>query len=155
MSERPSDLEDHLGYWLRRLSNRVSRGFSERLERRGATVPQWVVLRCLYDVEGASLLALAATVGIDGGATSRLVERLVKKGWVARESDANDRRAVVVRLTDAGRALVPELAREADENDAAFFGVVGEAERRRLLATVKKLLSRHEAGDDARAKTID
>jgi DNA-binding MarR family transcriptional regulator len=155
MSDRPSELEDHLGYWLRRLSNRVSRGFSERLERRGATVPQWVAMRCLHDVEGASLLALASTMGIDGGATSRLVERLVRKGWVAREADANDRRAVVVRLTDAGRALVPELAREADENDAAFFEVVGEAERRRLLATLKKLLAKHEAGDDARSKTID
>jgi len=151
---RPSELEDHLGYWLRRLSNRVSRGFAERLERRGATVPQWVALRCLHDGD-ASLLGLAATIGIDAGATSRLVERLVQKGLVAREADAKDRRAVVIRLTDAGRALVPELAKEADENDAAFFDVLGDAGRRRLLATIKKLLAAHEPAGEAGKKTMD
>ncbi|MDG3005023.1 MarR family winged helix-turn-helix transcriptional regulator [Paludisphaera mucosa] len=154
-SERPSGLEDHLGYWLRRLSNRVSRGFSDRLERRGVTVAQWVVLRCLYDAEGASLLILAATVGVDGGAMSRMVERLAKKGLVVRAADPTDRRAVSIRLTEAGRTLVPVLAREADENDDAFFGVVGEPERRRLLASLKSILAKHEAGDEFPGKTLD
>ena len=151
MSKPPSLLEDHLGYWLRRLSNRVHRGFAERLEGRGVTVAQWVVLRCLYDVEETPLHALAATVGVDGGAMSRMVDRLVQKGLVVREPDPADRRATRLRLSEPGRQLVPLLAREADENDAAFFDGLGEAGRRRLLATVRKLL----AGDAGGGKTLD
>jgi DNA-binding MarR family transcriptional regulator len=140
-TKRPSRLEDHLGYWLRCLSNLVSRSFADRLERHGVSVPQWVVLRCLYDTENASLNELAATVGVDNGALSRMVERLAQKGLVAREPDPGDRRSVRLRLTDAGKAIVPVLAAEADRNDEAFFGAVGEEERRQLLTTVRTLLT--------------
>lgn len=139
----PSRLEDHLGYWLRRLSNRVSHNFAERLETRGVSVPQWVVLRCLFDEEGASLTELAAFVGVDAGALSRMIERLSQKGLVVREPDPASRRSVRLRLTDAGRKLVPVLAREADENDEACFGSLGDAERRRLLATIQVLLTKN------------
>lgn len=142
-NQAPSRLDDHLGYWLRSLSNLVSRAFAERLEGHGVSVPQWVALRCLYDIKGATLRELAAAVDVDEGALSRMVERLQQKGWVAREADPADRRAVRIRLTDVGERLVPVLAREADENDRAFFGVVDEDERRRLLETVQTLLARN------------
>lgn len=138
-----SRLEDHLGYWLRGLSNLVSRAFADRLEGHGVSVPQWVALRCLYDMSGATLRELAAAVEVDEGALSRLVERLHQKGFLTRQADPTNRRAVRIDLTDAGRALVPVLAREADENDRAFFDAVDEEERRRFLETVKTLLARN------------
>jgi DNA-binding MarR family transcriptional regulator len=142
-SKTPSGLEDHLGYWLRCLSNLVSRGFAERLERHDVSVPQWVVLRCLFDRENVSLNELAATVDVDNGALSRMVERLFQKRLVIRETDPANRRTVQLRLTNAGKALVPVLAREADQNDEMFFGAVDSEERHRLLTTVRTLLTRH------------
>jgi DNA-binding MarR family transcriptional regulator len=142
-SKHPSQLEDHLGYWLRCLSNLVSHGFAKRLEKHDVSVPQWVVLRCLYDTQNTSLNELASTIGVDNGALSRMVERLLQKRLVVRETDPANRRTVRLRLTDAGNALVPVLANEADENDAAFFAAVGDAERRRLLKTVRTLLTKN------------
>lgn len=142
-TKRPSQLEDHLGYWLRCLSNLVSHAFAARLEGHDVSVAQWVVLRCLFDVEHVSLNGLAETVGVDNGALSRMVERLVQKDLVVREVDPANRRAVRVRLSEAGRKLVPVLAAEADGNDEAFFGVIGAAERRQFLATVRTLLARN------------
>lgn len=142
-SKRPSLLEDHLGYWLRCLSNLVSQAFADRLAKHDVSVPQWVVLRCLYDMEKASLNELAGTVGVDNGALSRMMERLLQKGLVVREVDPANRRAVQLGLSEAGRTLVPRLAKEADENDEAFFGVVGEGERKQLLATARTLLDRN------------
>jgi DNA-binding MarR family transcriptional regulator len=101
------------------------------------------VLRCLYDAENTSLGELAAAVGVDNGALSRMVERLSQKGLIVREDDPNSRRTVRLRLSDAGKQLVPVLAKEADENDEAFFGVIGEAERRQLLETMRTLLTRN------------
>ncbi len=142
-SKRPSQLEDHHGYWLRCLSNLVSHSFAERLENHEVSVPQWVVLRCLYDAENTSLNELAATVGVDNGALSRMIERLSQKGLVIRETDPANRRTVRLRLSEAGRKLVPVLAKEADENDAACFGVIGEEDRRQLLETVRALLNKN------------
>jgi DNA-binding MarR family transcriptional regulator len=155
MIKTPSQLEDHLGYWLRCLSNFVHRGFAARLERHGVSVPQWVVLRSLLDREHTSLGELAQAVGVDNGALSRMIERLVQKGLVRRETDAESRRAVRLGLTEEGKKLVPLLAREADENDAEFFGVLDEAERRRLLETVRTLLSENGWRAETHGKAVD
>lgn len=52
---------------------------------------------------------LAGLLGTDTAAITRLVDRLEGKALVAREPDLGDRRAIVVRLTNTGRALIPEL----------------------------------------------
>ena len=56
-----SDLETHLGYWLRFVSNHVSHAFSLKLQARDVTVAEWVVLRELFDpANGTSLPELLA-----------------------------------------------------------------------------------------------
>src|SRR5277367_3545301 len=94
----PSNLEAHLGYWLRCLSNFVSHRFAERLETQEVTVAQWVVLRALYDASGVTLNQAAKQVGVDKSSLSRMVERLVHKGLVNRLA-GGDRRSVGLHLT--------------------------------------------------------
>jgi DNA-binding MarR family transcriptional regulator len=110
----PSDLEDHLGYWLRKLSNNISDGFAERLEKHGVSVANWVVLRILFNHETLPLKDIVTQVGVDQGALSRMVERLMVRGLVVRKESPNSRREVAISLTEAGRKLVPKLAQEAD-----------------------------------------
>jgi DNA-binding MarR family transcriptional regulator len=136
----PSDLEEHLGYWLRCLSNFVSHSFAERLARRDISVPQWVVLRTLYDCGGVTLNEAAARVGVDKSTLSRMVERLVQRGLVNR-TEGDNRRSVGLTLTPTGKKLVPQLAQMADENDAAFFNTLAPKQRTELLATIKQLLT--------------
>jgi DNA-binding MarR family transcriptional regulator len=136
----PSKLEEHLGYWLRCLSNFVSLTFAEKLAAQDISVAQWVVLRTLYDSNGITLNEAATQVGVDKSSLSRMVERLVQKGLVSR-SQGDDRRSVELTLTAAGKKLVPQLAQLADENDAAFFNTLDPKQRSKLLATVKRLLT--------------
>jgi DNA-binding MarR family transcriptional regulator len=136
----PSNLEVHLGYWLRCLSNFVSHSFAERLAGRDFSVAQWVVLRTLYDSSGVTLNEAAAQVGVDKSSLSRMVERLVQKGLVNR-TQGDDRRSVGLTLTPAGKKLVPQLAQLADENDAAFFNTLASKQRAKFLATIKQLLT--------------
>ncbi|MEG2964613.1 MAG: MarR family transcriptional regulator, partial [Janthinobacterium sp.] len=44
-SAHVSELEAHLGYWLRFVSNHVSHSFQKKAEANGVTVSEWVVLR--------------------------------------------------------------------------------------------------------------
>jgi len=136
-----SKLEDHLGYWLRCISNYVHNGFADRLKQYDVSVAQWVVLRCLYEKKATSLNEAAKIVGVDNSTLSRMMERLVQKGLVMRVADSKDRRAITLSLSSMGIKLVPALAREADQNDKEFFGSLSMKEQKNLLDTVQKLLS--------------
>ena len=140
----PSDLHDHLGYWLRSVSNAVSHAFARQVEGEGVTVAEWVLLRALYDVEAIAPSLLAARLGLTRGAISKLADRLVAKGLVTRSADPRDGRAQLLALAPAGRVLVPRLAAIADANDAAFFGALAPEERRRLAALLHRLAEAHE-----------
>ena len=86
-----SSLEDHLGYWLRLVSNNVSAGFARRLEALDVSVSEWVAMRKLFDQPGAiSISALAEQMGMTKAPVSRLVERLVQKELVYRQ-DSRER----------------------------------------------------------------
>jgi DNA-binding MarR family transcriptional regulator len=139
----PSNLEDHLGYWLRCLSNFVSASFAERLAQHDVSVAQWVVLRTLYDSGAVTLNRAAELIGVDKSSLSRMAERLVKKSWLHRVA-GRDRRSVALSLTPAGRALVPKLARLADENDHSFFQPLSAHQRQEFLATIQLLLRAHD-----------
>lgn len=149
MKTIPSALPDHLGYWLRKLSNAVSSAFAARLAGHEVSVPQWVILRTLFDHESLPLKEIVARVEGDQGSLSRTVDRLVARGLVERKSDPADRRAVALSLSRAGRALVPKLAREADRNDETFFASLSARNRTVFLTTIQNLLTQNQ--DDTRS----
>lgn len=138
-----SELEYHLGYWLRFVSNHVSYSFRDRIAKHGVTVAEWVALRSLYNRAPCTLTELAEQIGIDAGATSRLVERLIRKRLASRKTAARDRRSVTLDLSSSGRALIPKLAREADRNDEAFFDPLPNADKNHLLRIMKDLVRIH------------
>ncbi|MFC3710965.1 MarR family winged helix-turn-helix transcriptional regulator [Sphingoaurantiacus capsulatus] len=139
----PAALTAHLGYWLRAVSNQVSHAFALKLEGEGVTVAEWVVLRELYGQPPANPSRLAERLALTRGAISKLAERLIDKGLLARtESDA-DRRAHTLALTRAGAAKVPALAALADANEAQFFGGLGAADHAALDRILKTLADRH------------
>ncbi|MFY0690367.1 MAG: MarR family transcriptional regulator [Paracoccaceae bacterium] len=69
------------------------------------SLPQWVVLSCLWQDEEVTLSALADLVGNGLPAMSRIVDRMVDRGLVARRKHQKDGRAIVVILTDKGDEL--------------------------------------------------
>jgi DNA-binding MarR family transcriptional regulator len=81
----------------------------------------------------------AEIIGVDKSSLSRMVERLAKRGLLAR-SKGLDRRSISIELTAAGMELVPKLAALADENEKVFFKTLGTEEREKLLKVIKKLL---------------
>jgi DNA-binding MarR family transcriptional regulator len=130
-----------LGYWLRYVSNHVSRAFSLKLAARGVTIAEWVMLRELYDAESAPS-ALADRLGMTRGAISKLADRLIAKGLIARRANASDRRFQTLALTRQGRAMAPKLAALADENDEEFFAHLNRETRETIAAAMKEIVRR-------------
>ena len=143
-SRGPSALEDHLGYWLRRVSNHVSGGFAAALEEEGVSVAEWVVLRLLLGEAPQTQIRLAKATGLTPGALSKILGKLEAKGWVLREASPEDLRMLGCALTRKGRALVPRLAHLADRNEARCFDVLSDRERASLRGLLLKLVRAHQ-----------
>lgn len=135
-------LSAHLGYWLRYVSNHVSHAFARKVEGRGVTVAEWVVLRELYEGEGTAPGKLAGRLGLTPGAVSKLVARLAGKGLVEVRPDPRDGRGQVLALAVEGRRLVPELAALADANEEEFFGHLSAGERAQIEALLRDIVER-------------
>ena len=140
---RVSDLEDHLGYWLRCVSNQVSQAFARKVLACDVTVAEWVMLRVLFEHQVLAPSVLAERLGMTRGAISKLGDRLVAKGLISRTADERDRRYQELAITAAGRALVPELAKLADQNDAEFFGHLTAADRAAMMQAMRDIVRRH------------
>lgn len=140
---QPSDLEAHLGYWLRYVSNHVSAAFARKVESAGVTVSEWVLLRTLIDAAPCSPRLLAERTGLHKSPISRLLDRLVQKGLVQRKADPHDGRAQIITLQSRGRALVPRLAAMADANDAEYFAHLSSTDRNHLLRILRRTVQTH------------
>lgn len=153
MPQTPSSpLEAHLGYWLRFVSNHVSHAFRRKVEAAGVSVSEWVVLRALHPPDPATTPgALVRSLGMTKGAVSKLLDRLEQRDLVARTPSDEDRRQQHLALTARGRALIPKLARLADDNDREFFGHLPRDQRDTLLQLLQALVRHH----DLRAAPVD
>lgn len=144
MSSAPSipDLTDHLGYWLRMVSNHVSQSFARAVEARGVTVAEWVLMRQLWEVEALAPSRLAGRMGMTRGTVTKLADRLIAKSLLVRVASADDGRAQTLALTPSGRALVPALAALADQNDALCFEDLSGADRATLRRLLQEIVER-------------
>ena len=139
-----SELEAHLGYWLRFVSNHVSHSFQKKAEANGVTVSEWVVLREMFRLGCTSPTVLAQVAGMSKGAVSKLIDRLEGKGMVSKSILLADRRQHSIELTSEGEALVPVLAGMADQNDEEFFGQLPPQLRENLLVAMKEVARTHQ-----------
>ncbi|HLH69142.1 MAG TPA: MarR family transcriptional regulator [Candidatus Dormibacteraeota bacterium] len=72
-----------------------------------------VLLRLQHHAEGISLGELAASLHVSPRNVTGLIDHLERDGLVVRVADPTDRRSVLARLTDRGRARLDGLWQEA------------------------------------------
>jgi DNA-binding MarR family transcriptional regulator len=142
--ETLSALSDHLGFWLRAVSNQVSHDFARKLTDLDVTVAEWVVLRTLYGRDPLAPSQVASELGLTRGAITRLADRLLVRGLIERTPSPADGRAQTLTLTTRGANLVPDLAALADTNDAEWFGGLDPTDRATLLRILRQLLDRSD-----------
>jgi DNA-binding MarR family transcriptional regulator len=70
--------------------------------------------------EGGFARDLAAGSGVSRQAVSQLIDTLVVRGYVERLPDEEDRRRIVIRLTERGSAAADEVRAAVESVDAAL-----------------------------------
>ncbi|WP_437004297.1 MarR family winged helix-turn-helix transcriptional regulator [Streptomyces sp. enrichment culture] len=110
-----------------------------RLGIDGATLDLLSVIRRAGPPYELTTREIARRTLITPGAVSQRVARAEEVGLVEREPSPASRRAVVVRLTDAGHALINNTVRPLLDHEADLVSVLSDDERRALTAVLAKL----------------
>lgn len=96
------------------------------------TVPQFRVLGYIGRHEQSSNRELAEHVGVKAPVMSRLVDSLVKKGFILRESAVSDRRQVILKLSASGKKRYESSRQAAREKFAVRFSSLKPKQREAL-----------------------
>jgi len=94
-----------LGRSLNFAAGRMTALCQQRLEPYGLSLPQWVILSCLWREGELTVGALSGLIGSGLPATSRLTDRMAERGLVDRRRDETDGRITLVRVSKKGQAL--------------------------------------------------
>lgn len=76
---------------------------------------------------------------------TRMLDKLEQRGWVRRERPADNRRIVMVTLTDAGANLLHELAGAVRECHERQLGHLTAAQLRQLIRLLRAARQPHES----------
>ena len=131
---------DYLLYLLAAASDGASAQFHAEVRKVGLRVPEWRVLACLHDENGAMITQLARIALVEQSRLTRIIIQMEDRGLVVRQSDPKDRRKVRVFLTSAGRALVDRLVPDAQRHEAALLDRLSVEDAKRLKPILHALL---------------
>jgi MarR family multiple antibiotic resistance transcriptional regulator len=105
-TEDPVDL-DTVFTDLVRVETRIYNAVGERLKAvTGIGAGRFELLRYIRDHPDARVADLASAFAIGVGATSKIVDRQEKEGWVQRRPNPANRRSSLLALTPAGESVV-------------------------------------------------
>ncbi|TWG94199.1 DNA-binding MarR family transcriptional regulator [Nocardioides sp. J9] len=105
LPDNPLALDQQVCFALAIASRSVVALYRPFLEPLGLTHPQYLVMLALWEEQPRRVSELSRLLELDPGTLSPLLKRLEAAGYVRRERDPRDERALAVVLTDQGRAL--------------------------------------------------
>jgi DNA-binding MarR family transcriptional regulator len=114
---------------------------SERLVRMGVSMTQLHVLSMLHAHGDLPMGRLAEMIDVSLSNTTGLIDRIEERGFVERVRVPEDRRVVLVRLTDGGRELLESIELLRTEILRQILGRLDEGQLGRLAAAAGDLRS--------------
>jgi DNA-binding MarR family transcriptional regulator len=134
---------------LSQVGQLATQRFASAVAELGLTPAEAGVLRVLARGDGISQRDVADRVGAVPSRIVALVDALQDKGLVTRSRSATDRRHHELRLTDAGRAMMPRLRQVAEQHERALLEPLSERERDQLTRLLAKLAAGHDLEPEA------
>lgn len=132
--------DESAAYLMRRILTCMAAEVDEALEPRGLTHAQWVPLLKLHMGSASTVAELARECQLDGGAMTRLLDRLEGKGLVARVRSSEDRRVVNLELTDEGREAARQIPAVLCKVQNAFLQGLTVEEWQQLKGLLRRIL---------------
>lgn len=134
-----------------RLARRVARFYAERFK---LTAPEWRTVAVLGQRGAMTANAVIVQTTMDKVRVSRAVARLLKTGYVTRDTDPLDRRRAILALTPSGTELYRQIVPLVQEVETEMLAALSAEDRKTLeqaLGRIEAMLDKTKdaASDDA------
>lgn len=136
---------ESLGWLLKRVYQAITFQAGQRVASNGLTHAQWGPLLLLRMGGPCSVAKLVAELDTDAGAMTRLLDRLEAKGLCQRERSSEDRRVVVLSLTDEGRRITADLTAVLADTFNELLDGFSKDEWQLLVAMLKRMIANGDA----------
>lgn len=104
-------LENQLCFPLYAAARAVTGLYTPYLKELGLTYTQYIVLLVLWEKDGITVGEICRKLMLDSGTLSPLLKKMRDLGYLKKKHSKNDERAVLIDLTEKGKAL-QEKAKE-------------------------------------------
>ncbi|MEX0771269.1 MAG: MarR family transcriptional regulator [Balneolaceae bacterium] len=124
---------------LMRATETVNIHLNRHLAENNLTVSQFGTLEVLLHLGPLNQSAIGQKLLKSGGNITMVIDNLVKNKWVKRERDPEDRRAVLIHLTDKGKTFIENFFPKHLSRIREEFSVLTLDEKKELARICKKL----------------
>jgi homoprotocatechuate degradation regulator HpaR len=135
---------------LLRAREAVMERFRPMLRDIDVTEQQWRVLRVVQEAEEIDATQLARAACVLAPSLTRILKSLESRGLITQGRDKNDRRRTLVRLTEAGDALLHEAGLVSAKIYAEIEAKLSAERIADLLDTLERMTDDLTRQDDAR-----
>ena len=135
-------LADCLCYLTGKVFRKMLSCYGPYIKEKNLTVSQLFVLLALYEKDGLSAQELSVKLALNSSTLTGILDRLEYKGFIRRELNANDRRSIVIRLTDKAKEMKQELWDIYEKVNGYLLSSLAQEELKNLHEIMGKLESR-------------
>jgi DNA-binding MarR family transcriptional regulator len=140
LSPDPYAFSEQVGHLLRKAYQRHMAIFQQNVGDSQLTAVQFVTLCAVRDRGPSSLTELVKATAVDQATIRGIVERLKARDLITLEPDPEDRRKVIISLSDAGRQRIEETVPNAARISELTMSKLNPAERVAILFLLRKLI---------------
>ena len=105
------------------------------------TIDQWLVLHAIEDKPGIAQLEIAEQVFKDAASVTRIIDLLIKKEYLQRNTHESDRRRFSLELTKQGNAIVKQVAKVAEQNRSIALRGINDQQMLQLKQTLSLIIN--------------
>lgn len=103
------------------------------------TISQFGTMEALYHLGPLCQNELGSKILKSNSNMTTVIDNLEKRGLVRRERDTNDRRMIIINLTDTGKQMIESVFPEHTKNMVKIFSALSNEEQKTLGDLLRKL----------------
>lgn len=142
-------METKGGFLISRIRQAGSRRFDLLLNQAGIDAfngAQGRILYVLWQQDGVTISRISSQTSLANTTLTSMLDRMEASGLIRREKSTSDRRAQLIFLTEAARALREDYERISDQMNEIYYQGFDEAEIRQLEGYLTRILDNLEGG---------
>ena len=143
-------MKSNSGFYISRIKQVNTRLLNKFLAQKNITAfngEQGRILHVLWENDGISNRELSKKSGLAMSSLTTMIERMEEKKLLERRVDENDKRKILIFLTDYAKSLKSEYDEISDKMTEISFEGISDEERLAFEATLEKVLYNFEKAE--------